>query len=162
MYNEGQTMRVVLPAGMKQLELLSVKADSVVNTRSAAAQADRDLQARVHLQMLTAAHCGRRPVQLVDWMDLCARCEEVHVAAGLLVLGVGTQPVASLAQEVGYGSMQLEMYKLVSTAMVAGEHFQEATLAFFDLVLYSGPDGDVQARGPVVAIEPDDFLQTLR
>lgn len=38
----------------------------------------------------------------------------------------------------------------------------QAMLAFFDLALYSGPAGEAQQRGPIVPIEPDDFLQTLR
>ncbi|KAI3424453.1 hypothetical protein D9Q98_010005 [Chlorella vulgaris] len=124
-YNEGHTVDVVLPPGMKQLEVLSVRADSVI----------------------------------LDWVDVCQRCDEVHVAAALVLLGVGPEPIARLAREVGYENVQGHLYKRVSSAMAEGEHFAQATLAFFDLALYSGPA--VRDRS-VVPIEPDDFLQVLR
>ncbi|KAL4438468.1 hypothetical protein ABPG77_000116 [Micractinium sp. CCAP 211/92] len=94
---------------------------------------------------------------VLDWMDACARCQEIHVAAEAAVLGVGSEPVQALIREVGLTNLQQHMYKQVGAAMRDGEHFQEATLAFFNLMLFSGP----LDRG-VMPIDADDFLQTLR
>lgn len=122
-YNESYSLDMVLPEGLKQLELLSVRADGVV----------------------------------LDWVDVCQRCEEVHVAAHAVVLRVGVEPVPTLIRDVGLNNLQAHMYKRVGAAMTEGEHFQEATLAFFNLMLSSGP----LDRG-VIPIDADDFLQTLR
>ncbi|KAL4431325.1 hypothetical protein ABPG75_006581 [Micractinium tetrahymenae] len=122
-YNEQFSLEPKLPPSLKQLELLSLRADGVV----------------------------------LDWLDACARCQEVHVAAEALVLGVGARSMPALAREVGLTNLQQHMYKTVGAAMTDGEHFQEATLAFFNLMLFSGP----LDRG-VMPIDADEFLQTLR
>lgn len=47
------------------------------------------------------------PLQILDWVDVCQRCDEVHVAAALVLLGVGPEPIARLAREVGYENVQV-------------------------------------------------------
>jgi hypothetical protein len=46
-------------------------------------------------------------LQILDWVDVCQRCDEVHVAAALVLLGVGPEPIARLAREVGYENVQV-------------------------------------------------------
>ncbi|PSC74706.1 major facilitator superfamily isoform A [Micractinium conductrix] len=115
-YNEAYSLQVVLPDGMHHLELLSVRADSVV----------------------------------LDWRDVCQRCDEISLAAHYAVLGVGVEPLSVVARE-------MHLYRQVGAATLEGEHFQEACLAFFHLLLFTGP---LDQR--VLHTEADDFLQVLR
>lgn len=54
---------------------------------------------------------------------------------------------------------QAALYKRMGAAVLAdGARVQVATLAFFNLALFSGPLPPERAS----AVDPDDFLQTLR
>ena len=53
--------------------------------------------------------------------------------------------------------LQMHLYRQVGAATLEGEHFQEACLAFFHLLLFTGP---LDQR--VLHTEADDFLQVLR
>ena len=129
-YNEGHSLDIVLPEGMKQLELLSARADSVVSRtrgRRGRPMLRRCPQARVaaaepasrisllapccSVEWRAVSWCRHSSSpslpQFLDWVDVCARCEEVQVAASLAVLRVGREPVACLVREVGYSSLQV-------------------------------------------------------
>lgn len=56
-----------------------------------------------HLEVLSV----RADTVYLDWLDVCQRCEEVQVSAGVVVLGVGTELVARLVREVGYANLQV-------------------------------------------------------
>lgn len=76
--------------------------------QSSAAQRSRPgLRAR----HCTHTHTHRLPTrlakQVLDWMDACARCQEIHVAAEAAVLGVGSEPVQALIREVGLTNLQV-------------------------------------------------------
>ena len=51
-----------------------------------------------------------RPLlQALDWVDVCSRCEEVQVAAHMVLLGVGQEPMGQLVREVGLNSLQVRL-----------------------------------------------------
>lgn len=54
---------------------------------------------------------------------------------------------------------QATLYKRMGSAMTGGERFQEATLAFFNMALFTGP---LPPEGGIVPIDADAFLQQLR
>ena len=54
---------------------------------------------------------------------------------------------------------QATLYKRMGSAMAGGERFQEATLAFFNMALFTGP---LPPEGGIVPIDADAFLQQLR
>jgi hypothetical protein len=124
-FHENAAIVLELPEGMKQLELLSLHAESVV----------------------------------LDWEAACARCEQIEVAAHLALLGLGPEPMRRLIASVGLHDLQSTLYKRMGAAMADGERFQEATLAFFNMALFTGP---LPPEGGIVPIDADGFLQQLR
>ena len=47
------------------------------------------------------------PLQVLDWLDVCSRCEEVQVAAHMVLLGVGQEPMGHLVRDVGLNGLQV-------------------------------------------------------
>ncbi len=45
--------------------------------------------------------------QALDWDAACARCEQIEVAAHLVLLGVGREPMRRLVQSVGLNDLQV-------------------------------------------------------
>ena len=46
-------------------------------------------------------------LQVLDWVDVCSRCEEVQVAAHMVLLGVGQEPMGHLVRDVGLNGLQV-------------------------------------------------------
>ena len=46
-------------------------------------------------------------LQVLDWEGVCARCEQVEVAAHLALLGVGQEPMRRLIHTVGLNDLQV-------------------------------------------------------
>ena len=49
----------------------------------------------------------RSPAQVLDWRDVCQRCDEISLAAHYAVLGVGVEPLSVVAREVGPAGVEV-------------------------------------------------------
>ena len=162
-FHENAAIVMEVPEGMKQLELLSLHAESVVSAlvRLALLVQHLSVQKGMHIG---SAGCGVWPAhcctvhpcllhfcplhfpvarvmflpsagsglacslraclqlqlvslhssqlhlhtpQALDWDAACARCEQIEVAAHLVLLGVGREPMRRLVQSVGLNDLQV-------------------------------------------------------
>jgi hypothetical protein len=145
-HNQGHQLAVVLPEGLRHLEMLSARADTVVRLdpggrrrgrsepvgrpavllhacgNETAVEAGHGYGPRDSAGHATLSRACPAPAlpaappshththwlpQVADWPDLCARCEEAHLTAGLLVLEAGKEPFEGIARRVGYTGLQV-------------------------------------------------------
>lgn len=67
------------------------------------------------------------PPQLLDWEDVCGRCEAVAVSAHIALLGVGQERLGALIRDVGISGLPDALYRRVGAAMARSERFQEVS-----------------------------------